>query len=94
MNVRREIDSLDRFLILLNLYRFVALNLGQPTDVVTLQTAMQRRARQVRDRGLERVKTVIQWQQRMPPERDDDRLLLDRQDRGSGILRPGRQISD
>ena len=88
MNVRREIDSLDRFLILLNLHRLVAIDIWQAADVVALQTAMQRRARQVRDRGLQAIEAVVQRQERMPPERDDDRLLLDRQHRGSGILRP------
>ena len=36
----------------------------------------------------------LQWQQRVPPERDDDGLLPDRQHRGFGILRPGRQIGN
>ena len=41
-----------------------------------LETAVQRRARQVRDRCLERVKTVVQRQKCMPPECDDKGLFL------------------
>ena len=56
----------------LPLARRVALDIGQPGDAVALQTAMQRGSRQVRDRRLQRVETVIERQQRVPTERDDD----------------------
>jgi hypothetical protein len=46
----------------------VALDLGQPADAVPLQAAVQARARQVRDGGLEAVEAVIERQERMPPE--------------------------
>ena len=59
---------------------------------MTLQAAMQRRARQMRDGRLQGVQAVVQRQQRVPPEGDDDRLLFDRQDRRPGILRSGSQI--
>lgn len=42
---------------------------------MSLKATMQRRARQARDRGLQCTTAVIQWQQRMAPERDDCRLL-------------------
>lgn len=41
-----------------------------------LKTTMQRRARQMRDRLLQRVETIIKRQQRVPPERDHHRLLI------------------
>jgi hypothetical protein len=43
---------------------------------MTLQAAMQRRARQVRDRGLEGIKAVIQRQERVPAEGNNDGLLI------------------
>ena len=46
------------------------------------------------DRWPRRIKTVIQRQQRMPPEHDDDRLLVQRQHRGFRILWPGRKIGN
>jgi len=38
------------------------------------------------------IEAIIQRQQRMPPERNDDRLLVESQHRGFCILWPGRQI--
>ena len=52
---------------------------GSRRDAMALQAAVQRRARQVRDRRLQGVEAVVERQQRMPAEGDDDRLLLDRQ---------------
>src|SRR5271168_1622185 len=46
----------------------------------------------MRDRRLKRVEAIVQRQQRLPAKGDDDRLVLDRQDRRSWLLRPGRQI--
>src|SRR5277367_4641408 len=59
---------------------------------MALQTAVQRRAGQAGDCRLKRVKAVVERQQRMPPEGDDDRLLLDREDRRLWLFRTGRQI--
>ena len=42
---------------------------GQAADAVALETAVQRRAGQVRNRGLQRVQAVVQRQQRMPTPR-------------------------
>jgi hypothetical protein len=44
---------------------------------MALQTAMQRRARQVRNGRLQSVEAVVERQQGMPSEGDDDRLFLD-----------------
>src|SRR5450432_3281892 len=71
-----------------------AFDLRQPGDPVALQAAMQRRARQVRDGGLQSVKAVVERQQGMPPEGHDDGLFLNRQDRRTGRLRPSRQIGN
>ncbi len=48
---------------------------------MALQTPMQCRARQMRDRRLQSVKTVGQRQQCVPPKCDDYRLLSLGQDR-------------
>ena len=58
----------------------VAGDLGQPADAVALQASVQRGSRQVRDRGLQRVKAIVERQQRVPSEGDDDRFLFDGQD--------------
>ena len=44
---------------------------------MALQAAMQRRARQMRDRRLQRIEAVVERQQGMPAEGDDDRLFLE-----------------
>lgn len=54
----------------------VALDIRQPADPMPLQTSMQRRPGQMRDRRLQRVKTIIQRQERMPPESHDDCLFV------------------
>jgi hypothetical protein len=46
----------------------------------------------MRDRRLEGVKAVVQRQQRMPSERDDDRLFFDRQRRELCVLRTGWEV--
>ena len=60
----------------------------------SLQTAVQRRSRQVGDRRLQSVKAIVQWQQRMAPECHDHRLLSLRQHGGSRLGRPGLHILD
>ena len=47
----------------------VALYVWQPADTVALKTPVQRRAREVRNRPLERVEAVVQRQQRVGPAR-------------------------
>jgi hypothetical protein len=43
--------------------RLAAVDLGQPADAMALQTAVKRRARQMRDRCLESVQAIIQREQ-------------------------------
>jgi hypothetical protein len=59
--------------------RLVALDFRQSADAVALETAVQRRAGQVRDRGLKRVEAVVQGQKRVTPEGDGDRLVVSRE---------------
>lgn len=40
---------------------------------------------------MQRIETIVQRQQHVPAERDDERLLVERQHRGFGSLRPNRQ---
>lgn len=47
-----DMEVADGLWLELALGRFVALDVGRPADAVALQTAMQRRAREVRDRRL------------------------------------------
>jgi hypothetical protein len=70
----------------------VAPDLGQATKAVTLKTAVQRRAREARDRGLKRVKAVVQGQQRVPAEGGNDRPLDCRQHRRARLTRAGREV--
>ncbi len=74
----RQIDVKVSYWITLELLlrRLVAVDIGQAADPVALQAAMQRRARQVRDRRLQGVEAVVQGKQSVTPKGDDDRLLL------------------
>lgn len=53
---------------------------------MSFQAAVQGRARELRNAGLEGVEAAIQRQQCMPAERDDHGLLLRRQNGGAGLL--------
>ena len=64
----------DRAELLLS--RLVAIDLGQAGDAVTPQAAVQRRARQVRDRGLQGIEAIVQRQQCVLAKGNDDRLVL------------------
>ena len=46
------------------------------------------------DRGLQGIEAVVQRQKRVPPERDDHRLICFRHDGGPRLLRPGLPILD
>ncbi len=69
----------------------VAIDVGKPGDVVPLQAAMQRRAGQLRDRGLQRVEAIVERQQRMPAKSNDNGFLLKGKDSGLRC-RPGLSI--
>ena len=66
----------DRIGLELALGRSFAFDLRQAGDPMTLKAAMQRRARQARDRRLQCVKAVVERRQSMPSERNDDGLFL------------------
>src|SRR5437763_9454649 len=70
----------------------VAIRCGQPADAVTLKTTMKRRARQTRDRGLKCIETVIEREKGVLAEGDDDRLLLQAENRRSRRLGTHRRI--
>jgi len=89
-----DVEEADRVALELGPPRLVALCVGQPRDAVALQAPVQAGAGQVRDRGLERVKAVVQRQQRVAPERDDDGLLVKGQHRGARLLRTGAFVLD
>ena len=55
---------------------------------------IQRGSRQVRDRCLQRIVAIVQREQCVPPEGNDDRLFLDRQDGRLRIIRKGGKIAD
>lgn len=61
---------------------------------MALQTAMQGRSRQVRNRRLQAVETVVERQQGVTAESNDNRLVFTGQDRGLRFAWTGRQISD
>jgi hypothetical protein len=49
----------------------------------------------MRDRRLQGIEAIVERQQRVPPEGDDDCLILDRKDRGFGSLGPaGRSATE
>ena len=63
---------------------------------MTLQTAVQGRARQAWDRGLERVEAVVERQQRVPAEGHDHGFLLQAEGRRVRLGRahgPGAKVA-
>lgn len=55
--------------------RFYLIGFRQTRNAVPLQTAMQARARQMRDHILQSNINIIQWQQGLNPQRDDRSFL-------------------
>jgi len=53
-----------------------AIHVRQARDAVALQASVWRRAREMRDRRLQSVETVVERKQGVPPEGDDDRFFL------------------
>ena len=88
------VEEADRVAFELRPLRLVALHIRQARDAMSLQTAVQRRSRQVGDGRLQGVKAIVQWQQRMAPECHDHCLLSLRQHGGSRLGRPGLHILD
>jgi hypothetical protein len=75
-----DMEIADRIGLELVFRRSFAFDLRQSRDSMALEAAMQRRARQMRDRRLQCVEAVVERQQGMPPEGDHDRLLFNGQD--------------
>jgi hypothetical protein len=48
----------------------------------------------MRDRRLQSIETVVEWQQRVPTKGNDDGLVLNRENGRPRLSRPGRQIGD
>jgi len=70
----------------------VAFQVREAGDAVPLEAPVQRRARQVRDRGLQRIEAVVEREQAMAAEGDDHRLLLEGQHRGMRLGRTHRPV--
>ena len=70
----------------------IAFQIGQPADPVPLQAPMQGGTSQVRNRRLQSGEAIIERKHCMPAESNDNRLLLDRQNRRMWMLRPAAQI--
>src|SRR5207253_5366170 len=71
---------------------FVAFDLRQATDAVTLQAAMEAGTSQARDAGLEGVEAIVKRQQRPLTEGHDDSLLLRSENGRVGQARPHRSV--
>jgi hypothetical protein len=61
----------------LRLCALAVLDVRELRDGMPLQAAVQRRARQVRDRRLKGIRAVTERQQRLLAERDDDGFILE-----------------
>jgi hypothetical protein len=72
----------------------LAVGFWQATDAVALQTAVQRRARQVRDHVLECDIDIIQREARLHPQSHDGYFLHRRKHGAAALLRPHRQVFD
>lgn len=59
---------------------------------MTLQATVQRRTRELRQGRLEGLEAVVERQQGMPPECDNDGILLGREGGGVWLTRAGWQV--
>lgn len=86
-----DVEVADRIGLELLAPRAVALHVWQTRDLVPLQTTVQRRAGQLRDRGLQGVEAIVERQQRMPAKGNDNSFLL--KGKNGGLrCRPGLPI--
>ena len=67
----RDVEEAERVGFELGLDRFVAPNLWQPADAMTLKATMQRQTRQEREGGLKRIEAVVEQQQGVPAKGHD-----------------------
>lgn len=81
-------------LVILELLRLLSVSLGQATDAMPLQAAMQGRAVQVRDRVLECDVDIVEWQPRSHPQRHDSGFFHERKDAAAPLLRSHWQVFD
>ena len=74
----------------------VASNVWQPRNAMSLETslktAMHRRPRQVRDRWLQCMETVLSRQEHVPPERNHNRVFVFARNACAEVFRPGLEI--
>jgi len=89
-----DVDMEVADLVGLEPLRLLAVGFRQTRDSVTLQAAMQRRAREVRDDVLQRDEDVVQRQAGLNAQRDDGGLLEGREGRTPPLLRPHRLVLD
>ena len=85
-------DVADRVILEALPCGLVASDLGQAIDAVPLQAAMQARPAQMREGGLQSVQAVVPRPQCVPPERDDDGLVLGREYGRPRLLRSHRGV--
>jgi len=76
-----EVEVADGIAVELLPSGFCALHLRQTADTMPFQTTMKGITGQLRDRGFERIETVVERQQRVLAKGDDDGFLLHRQNR-------------
>jgi len=69
------VEEADRVALELLTFWLVTIHVWQTRYAMPLKASMQRRPRQVRDRWLESIETIVQRQKGMSPERDDHCLL-------------------
>ena len=74
---RRDVEIAERVGLELAFGGDGALDLGQPGDAVALEAAVQGRAGQMRQGGLQGIQAVVERQQDMPAESGDDGFVLD-----------------
>ena len=86
-------DTPNRIVLELLPFRTGAFHLRQTADAMALQTPVQRRPGQLRDRRLKRIETVVEGQQGLLAESDDDGLLLDGQNSRPGLGGPCAAIA-
>jgi hypothetical protein len=87
-----DVEIADRVALELLPSGLAAVHFRQPADAVPFQTAMQRRAGQVREGRLQSIEAIIEGQQSMPAESNNDGFFLHAQDRRVRMLRSGAQI--
>ena len=71
-----DLEIANRVALELVPFRFVTLNIWRTRNAMPLKATMRRRTGQVRDRRLLGIKTIVQRQQGVPPERHNHCFLI------------------